>query len=71
MRAFVSRVYRDEHGQDLIEYALLTALVAFASVAFFVSIRNAIRFVFPDWVHQNRTNFHRDVIWRPPDPTGP
>jgi pilus assembly protein Flp/PilA len=30
---FVSRLHRDESGQDLIEYALVAALIAFAAIA--------------------------------------
>ena len=34
MRAYVwAQIWRDEHGQDLIEYALVAALIAFAAVA--------------------------------------
>ncbi len=33
MRFFVSRFHHDESGQDLIEYALVAALIAFAAIA--------------------------------------
>ena len=33
MTAFVLRLFRDEQGQDLIEYALLTTFIAFAGLA--------------------------------------
>ena len=35
MAAFVLRLFRDEQGQDLIEYALLTTFIAFAGLAVF------------------------------------
>lgn len=35
MAAFVFRLFRDEQGQDLIEYALLTAVIGFAGVGVF------------------------------------
>ena len=34
MKAYVwAQMWRDEHGQDLVEYALVVALIAFAAVA--------------------------------------
>ncbi len=33
LRKFVSRLHHDESGQDLIEYALVAALIAFAAIA--------------------------------------
>lgn len=34
MRQYIwAKIWRDEHGQDLIEYALVAALIAFAAVA--------------------------------------
>jgi Flp pilus assembly pilin Flp len=35
MAALVLRLFRDEQAQDLIEYALLTAVIGFAGVAVF------------------------------------
>lgn len=35
MRRFCSRLWRDEQGQDLIEYTLMLAFVALASAALF------------------------------------
>ena len=35
MATFVLRLFRDEQGQDLIEYALLTAVIGFAGLAVF------------------------------------
>ncbi|MEO8657329.1 MAG: Flp family type IVb pilin [Bryobacteraceae bacterium] len=33
MTNFLMNLYRDEQGQDLIEYALVVALIAFAAVS--------------------------------------
>ena len=33
MKNFLMNLYRDEQGQDLIEYALVVALIAFAAVS--------------------------------------
>ncbi|MEO8657967.1 MAG: Flp family type IVb pilin [Bryobacteraceae bacterium] len=33
MQTFLLNLYRDEQGQDLIEYALVVALIAFAAVS--------------------------------------
>ena len=42
MAAFVLRLVRDEQGQDLIEYALLTAVIGFAGLAVFGVLLNVI-----------------------------
>jgi Flp pilus assembly pilin Flp len=42
MRTFVQRFWKDESGQDLIEYTLLMAFVALASASIFVSTVSSI-----------------------------
>lgn len=42
MRFLLARLIRDEQGQDLIEYALLTAGMGFAGIAVWPAITNAI-----------------------------
>lgn len=42
MRSFISRFWREESGQDLIEYTLLMAFVALASASLFVSAGSSI-----------------------------
>ena len=42
MRSFVQKFWRDESGQDLIEYTLLLAFVALASASIFISAGNSI-----------------------------
>ena len=58
----VSRLLSDEQGQDLIEYALLTTVVGFASIAVFDVIRTAIANVYGTWNTEANNN------WYPPDP---
>jgi len=43
---FQHEFWRDEEGQDLVEYALLIALVAIAAIAFIPGLTNAIGGVF-------------------------
>lgn len=42
MRAFIQRFWREEEGQDLIEYTLLMAFVALASASIFVSAGGSV-----------------------------
>jgi Flp pilus assembly pilin Flp len=42
MRILLSRLWKEEDGQDLTEYALLTVLVALGSVAAMGSLSSAI-----------------------------
>ena len=65
MSDLVSRLFGDERGQDLIEYALLTTVVGFACIAVFDLIRGAIANVYGSWNTSANSN------WRPPDPVGP
>jgi pilus assembly protein Flp/PilA len=43
---FQHEFWRDEEGQDLVEYALLIALVAIAAIAFIPGLTRAIQSVF-------------------------
>lgn len=42
MQTFIQRFWKDESGQDLIEYTLLMAFVALASASLFVSTGSSI-----------------------------
>jgi len=42
MLSFMQRFWRDESGQDLIEYTLLLAFVALASASLFISAGNSV-----------------------------
>ena len=42
MKSFIVRFWREESGQDLIEYTLLLAFIALASASLFVSAGGSI-----------------------------
>jgi len=42
MKTFFARLWRDEQGQDLIEYTLMLAFVALASAALFSTAGSSI-----------------------------
>lgn len=46
MNNFLMRLWREEEGQDLTEYALLLVLVSLAAVATLGTLANAIKNVF-------------------------
>ena len=41
-----AQIWRDENGQDLVEYALVVALIAFAAVAGMNTVANGINSAF-------------------------
>ena len=43
MKTFFTNFYKDEQGQDLIEYTLLIAFVALASAALFIGAGGSIK----------------------------
>ncbi|MBZ5670476.1 MAG: Flp family type IVb pilin [Acidobacteriia bacterium] len=46
MKNLLKRLWREEEGQDLVEYGLLLALVALAALASMKTLANAISNVF-------------------------
>ncbi len=64
MTPLLSRLLRDEYGQDLIEYALLTTFVGLAAIAVFDLIRGSIVTVYGGW--NSSSNSH----WQPQAPSG-
>jgi len=64
MRTLLVRLVADEAGQDLIEYALLTTTVGFASALAFDLIGSAIANTYGSW--ETGVNSH----WESPDPGG-
>lgn len=48
-------LWREEEGQDLVEYALLVVLVALGVVVAMGRLADAIRYVFVHWVVQTLT----------------
>jgi pilus assembly protein Flp/PilA len=55
MRVMISRLMKDEAGQDLIEYALLAAFVALGSVAALIVLGPAIKTLFDTVVQKLQT----------------
>ena len=45
MKTFCARLWRDEQGQDLIEYTLMLAFVALASAALFSSAGSSVNII--------------------------
>ena len=62
-RSVFVRLMREDEGQDLVEYALLTGLVA-VGIAIAMPARTALRDIYNNWVG----NVHD--LWEPPAPTG-
>lgn len=62
--AGAKRLWADEAGQDLVEYALLTAAVGFVAIAAWDSIRAALANTYGTW--QTSIN----DLWEPPAPAG-
>jgi len=62
MRALFSRLIADEDGQDLVEYALLTSFVAFASIAGLNAITSAVQAAYG--IFENAMN----SLWESPPP---
>ncbi len=48
MKELAIRLWREEEGQDLTEYALLLVLLSLAAVVFLTPLANAINQVFPN-----------------------
>ncbi len=46
MKSFMLRVWKEEEGQDLTEYALLLVLVALGAIAAMGTLSNAIKSTF-------------------------
>ena len=62
MTALWRRLLRDEDGQDVIEYALLTASIGLAGIATWPLIRVAIGITY------GRLDTKTQDIWEVPDP---
>ncbi|HQX81985.1 MAG TPA: hypothetical protein PKW63_09525 [Vicinamibacterales bacterium] len=64
MRTFAVRFFKQDDGQDLVEYALLTAFVGLASIAAFDVIGSALRATYVAW------DSGINALWEPPAPQG-
>ena len=60
-----ARFVSEESGQDLVEYALLTAIVTVASLTIFTLIRANMGNAYGNWQYSGQTN------WEPAAPTPP
>jgi Flp pilus assembly pilin Flp len=61
----LARLWSEQDGQDLIEYALLTALIAVGGALVFPSIRTKMGDAYQSWLTGAQD------LWEPPAPTGP
>lgn len=61
----IRRCLREEDGQDLIEYGLLTGIVIALGVAIFASINGKLASAYDNWGNQIEAN------WEPGNPAPP
>ena len=62
LRRLGHRLSKDERGQDLIEYALLTSIIAIAGILVFPTIQSKMADAYQGW------NDNAQAIWEPPPP---
>ena len=62
MPAWLLRIAREDSGQDVVEYALLTAFFGLAALAAWTSIRDALALGY--------TRTTDGIPWDPPPPGG-
>ena len=65
VRLLARRFCRDESGQDLIEYALLTGIVTVSSILIFASIRTKMGDAYISYESTGQAN------WSPDNPITP
>jgi Flp pilus assembly pilin Flp len=63
MRCLLERLCREQHGQDLIEYGLLAALVGLAGVGGWLAIETALGNAYGSW------NSAVYSLWESPAPS--
>ena len=64
MGSLLKRFLVQDNGQDLVEYALLTAFIGFASLAALDLIGGALRATYTAW------DGGINALWEPPAPRG-
>jgi Flp pilus assembly pilin Flp len=64
VRPLIRLLLRDDSGQDVIEYALLTAGIGIAGIALWPVIETSIR------VSYQNLDTSTQNLWVPPDPAG-
>jgi Flp pilus assembly pilin Flp len=62
MGRLLRQLARDDGGQDLLEYALLTGIIAIAGILLFPTIRSSMASAYQNW------NNNAQNIWAPPPP---
>ncbi len=62
--AVAYRLLAGEEGQDLVEYALLTASIGLAGAAMWPLVRDALQLTYQGWDSTNQN------LWVPAEPTG-
>jgi Flp pilus assembly pilin Flp len=62
MGRVAGRLFTDDRGQDLIEYALLTGIIAIAGALVVPLIRDNMAAAYAAW------NTNVQAIWEPPPP---
>jgi Flp pilus assembly pilin Flp len=60
----IGQLIRDEHGQDIVEYALLTAFFGLCAVLAWTNVREALG------VSYRGTTTGVQGLWAPPPPSG-
>lgn len=65
LRAEFVRLCREEEGQDLIEYGLLSAIIGLSSLFLYTTVAPAM-----SAVYMSRLQAHQDA-WTPPPPLAP
>ena len=63
-RSVLARLLRDEHGQDIIEYVLLTAGIGIVTIGIWPAIETAIR------ISYQTLDTNTQNLWVPDDPAG-
>jgi len=58
----MSRLIRETRGQDLIEYALLTGIIAIAGILVFPVVQGKMADAYQDW------NDNAQAVWEVPPP---
>jgi Flp pilus assembly pilin Flp len=62
--ALIARLIRDDHGQDLVEYALLTAFFGLCALLAWTNLRAALG------ASYGGTTAGVQSLWDPPPPSG-
>lgn len=64
LRNLITRLRREDRGQDLVEYGLLTAIIGISSLLLFTTFQPRMASVYLGW------NTAQEAAWEPCDPGG-